>query len=381
MKRLFEWLLIVGMVLILLWSIAIINQKPQPLPPFNNAEWHPKEDIVAFYSATIIRVYTDTLQELYELNMPAEDDAYAIRITEIKWSPDGTKIAAHFFHSIGDAGLERVVIWDVTTNPKRVIFNVEDLRSPLAWSPDSQYIAAISLFDSSVEIYGLNGNQLGTYYYPSNLAGLSWHPLDNHRLAINYSSSILAIQSAVIIDPLAPDTPVVTLISSDAESVGIGFSPDGNFFAVTNYGLYEIEIRDNNFDLIHSISLGTDPRSEIEWLDGGISVSSSFDKNTRIFDISDLTHPVVLQGITYPHWKLDGTRIAITDTNGIRVLDGNTGNVLAGIQVDGTPLFAVWYHTKQLITIMMTGIGLLALLMLGFRYKQYGSRKDKIKRQ
>jgi WD40 repeat protein len=380
MKRLFESVLIVSMVLVIVWCVVVINEKPEALPPFTGAEWHPTEDIVAFHSDTMIRVYTDRLRELFELNIPAEEaDIYEIReirISEIKWSPDGTKIAAHIFRSTRVSGMGRVVIWDVTTNPARLIFNIDNLQSPLAWSPDSQYIAAINLFYPNVEIYEISGIHVATFDPPPpNPFSLSWHPTDNHQLAINLISPD---KSAVIIDPLVPDTPIVAEIASDGESVGVGFSPDGHFFAVDNFSQGEIEIRNENFELIDSFSYDFGiGYMLVGWLDAGIFVSY-YDRTTRIFDISDTANPMVLQGINNPDWKSDGTRIAITDVSGIRGLDGKSGNVL---QIDGTPLFAGWYHTKRLIPIMLLGVGLLALLMLGFRYKQFGSRKEKAKRQ
>jgi hypothetical protein len=39
-----------------------------------------------------------------------------------------------------------------------------------------------------------------------------------------------------------------------------------------------------------------------------------------------------------------------------------------------------WYHVQRWIIGMAAGVGMLVLFMLGFRFKQRGSRKMKVKR-
>ena len=322
---------------------------PEPLPIFGGAVWHPTEDRIAFFASDTITVYSGDLQVLYRLRIPPEDaQATSIRITEAAWSPDGTRLAATVFRAEGDRGLGRVVIWDVRADPATVTFDVDDHTPPLAWSPDSCYIAAVSLFDpGQIDIYDiLDEDRVERFVVETNVSTLDWHPQDSHRLAIGL---LAPTRSTVIIDPLAPVMPVLAELPSAGSRVGLGFSPDGAYYATSGPTLDEIQVWNTSewsgFTApVYSFPylLGSRAILTSAWVTDGLMVAY-IEGITRKFAVDGQ----VVASVPFPAgtpivaWSPDGSKLATySRAAGIRMLDGRSGDVLAGIRPDGLPLTA-----------------------------------------
>ena len=316
-------------LLILLHNIPLIAQTDCS---FRTAAWHPIDEVVAVNCDNLVTIYTPQLVAIQTLIPPSEPPDTYPTITQLAWSPNGSKLAVASLRDDapgGDAFIRRVIVWDI--NSSTIIFDVKRIGSPISWSPSGDYIAASSGYQAhfyevatGIEIGECSGCGRNK---------INWSPVNENQLAAELGSD-----STILIDPF--NSSVTSIVFSGIHVFnGEIFSPNGNYIILFNDTTSALDIWNiNSQQNIASLPLSiVGSFHAIWWQENGIYISSS-DGVTFRWDGESQQADTLLVTASITFWSPDGSYV-IAQNNGqtIYSYDGNTGEFVAGINSDGTP--------------------------------------------
>lgn len=297
------------------------------------AAWHPTEDYFALSCDEVVYLYTTRLEQIGTLVGPSEPpDTFPI-VSELVWSPDGLYLAgqiSRYETPAGGAIWTHIVVWDVASGA--VILDIPERKRPLAWSPDSHYIAVIGLYSASAAYFYdvTTGAEVGHCPECSGVSQMAWNPVDINQVVASYSGLSL------VMDPLA--TPILPEFVEGINLVEDSYNVDGFQMVFHNYDQGQLEVRDAyTRQIVSTLPFGTIPGNPAtyHWLDEGIYIQVSNGNSVRWDGVSQELDILPIDEIVIA-WKPDGTLYIARDTESLTVQETETGNVLGRLVWDAT---------------------------------------------
>lgn len=210
------------------------------IPDIRHMTWHPDGDQIACTTDSEIRIISSTSGDIIntmEID-PPEGNIRDFGYENIRWSPDGSKIA--FISSWVDSDLHhtRSQLNILEIPSEDVLGSTTDERASdwiISWSPDSNSLIA-GYWRRQIALYDINADVImRSQEGHSNMLSISWSNLDDQILVISFPNTIEILDA----DSLDSFMPVIY----DREDIeGISWSPDGMKIAICDYGYdYDME--------------------------------------------------------------------------------------------------------------------------------------------
>ena len=232
------------------------------------------------------------------------------KVTQIKWSPDGSKIAAASADNIG------LHIWDLKTGeliPVPYYENIKQEFHSISWKPDSTQLVVTFIVDnffSGMSVAMLDAttgeSQKSNLQLSGYVKGAEWSPDGNLLLVGEVSDDGIQVNDA--------ETGEIRLkVYGTSDNVQLfAWSPDGENFASVNDQTIQIwETVTGN--LVQTIPTGQAVITDLVWNPNGETLASSgMDKTVKVWDTTTGEGKYVYQS-TQPiydlDWNVEGSKL------------------------------------------------------------------------
>jgi WD40 repeat protein len=233
-------LLLLLLLVLILFDVSMHTLKAQNfvVGTVYTVDWSPGGTQIAFAGGvdgcdpnnTIpIETFDILIQDVQTHELSSQLTGNTCKVVQVKWSPDGTKIASL---SYDDTGFR---IWDVSTGEILVTNQISTQGiASIAWSPDNQKLAITSIGDSVTIIDAETGSQ--THPHINSVGGTTtdWSP-DGTKLLIGS-----AYQPEINIVDTVEGKTLLTIDSGSEDIRFVAWNIDASKFVTASY---EGEIR------------------------------------------------------------------------------------------------------------------------------------------
>ena len=136
------------------WTVGLGTRTITAIPHFIDGAWHPSDDLVAVHDQQEIVVLNSNLQIVTRLAPQQQFGQVEIRISDLAWSPDGTKLAAtiNTVNASDGSVIGKLTVWERLT--WQIIQEIPNISGRFVWSSDGNFVA------SSGSIININSSQL-----------------------------------------------------------------------------------------------------------------------------------------------------------------------------------------------------------------------------
>jgi WD40 repeat protein len=249
-----------------------------------------------------IEIFDILIQDVQTHEISSRLTGNTCKVVQVKWSPDGTKIASLSYDETGFR------IWDVSTGEILVTdqINPQDFTS-ISWSADNQKLAITSIGNSVTIIDAQTGKR--TLPHLDSVGGTTtdWS-FDGSKLLIGstYQPEIN------IVDGETGKT-LLTVNSGSEQIYLVAWNADASkFVSASHEG--EIRVWDSaKGDLLQTITTAQDGITDLAWNPNGSTLASSgIDKTVKVWDADSGEGKYVYQS-TQPindlDWNPDGSKL------------------------------------------------------------------------
>jgi WD40 repeat protein len=322
------------MLTFLIWTVSaqVVIDQPLAETPVGatilDVEWHPEGQVLAVASMSGVTIFTDTLQELTQVNQGAG-------IFSISWSPDGDQLAMTYSDTI------EIWNWDSATNTLSLTTTLQgnSIQVTVVWSPDGNRLASIGAtgldsYIGTIHIWDVTQWQLErliTEQYSVNISHitanlLDWDPsgaplllgagwgvqLQNGNVVgtTDFIAYIIDVETDVRVKE-------IPLVGPYAFSVAWQPSP-GNLIAIGSeitVDLYDV----STGEYVRSVGNSADVTA-LDWSPDGRHISG----NGAITDVATFTELgffAALNPTGATQWHPDGDRLALAGADTVRIED------------------------------------------------------------
>lgn len=209
--------------------------------------WSPDGSKVAFYnqeSITIFNAQTAVpLQSLRPLqSLPTQNESSSLGGGDLTWSPDGKSLAMviNTCHGIGtlESCASQMYVWDLASNQIIVKRDMHGFYGSLTWSPNGQYVAAISedtnSSASTLQLWSSVSWQVVKSY--ANITDFSWSPDGNELAMVHVVQALRPSDGATVSDVQIVDIASERVLRTFAQSLvlHVFWQPGGSRLAVVS---------------------------------------------------------------------------------------------------------------------------------------------------
>jgi WD40 repeat protein len=292
-----------------------------------NIAWSPDGELIAATTQIGTLILDQNLAIVRKLR-----GHHSERSVGVAWRPDGSQLATG-----GSQTDSSIVIWDRDMTTNHFTFNrrLPTRRgsvSVLAWSPDGQRLASLSMSSVSngllgeLNLWGTVGNWERSlkpeYVYADPLFVLTWS-FDGHLLALHSRLECLpqlpsgpctlaGQEGTVVIDAALGEVAYVN--RNPPTPFSLAWSPVKLELAST--GNMDIEFYDVTGKLIRGLATSI---SELNWSPGGAKLAGEFANEIYVLDVNsdNILNRYPFFEARSIQWSPDGSRIAAANLDGL----------------------------------------------------------------
>ncbi|MFA6990512.1 MAG: beta-propeller fold lactonase family protein [Candidatus Babeliales bacterium] len=193
------------------------------------------------------------------------------------WSPDGRYIAVVYYQS------NKLEIFSTGTSNLTSIGNTSTGTTPISisWSPDGKYLAVLNNGSTTLQIFNVSTvtapSAVGSTSISSSPWALAWSP-DERFIAVAHNSSPGSLDIYRFFGSRNPyPVKVGSSITTGNTASSVTWSPSGNFFAVTCYGvnslgIYKFDGATTPTQIDSNISTANNP-NWVSWTPDGLYIA------------------------------------------------------------------------------------------------------------